>query len=104
MGIIWVTLIAANRIPKDSIIDDYLWIVLSCHAAIALGKIGDKRAVDPLIQVLKGKDWPVVRCAAAGALGELGDKRAIGPLTQASNDSEINVRLAAENALKKINN
>lgn len=37
MGIIWVALIAANQVPKDAPID--LWIVLSCHAAIALGTL-----------------------------------------------------------------
>lgn len=37
MGIIWVALIAANQVAKDAPID--LWIVLSCHAAIALGTL-----------------------------------------------------------------
>jgi PiT family inorganic phosphate transporter len=35
MGIIWVALIATNQVTKDAPID--LWIVLSCHTAIALG-------------------------------------------------------------------
>jgi PiT family inorganic phosphate transporter len=37
MGIIWVALIASNVVTKDAPID--LWIVLSCHAAIALGTL-----------------------------------------------------------------
>lgn len=37
MGIIWVALIATNQVTKDAPID--LWIVLSCHAAIALGTL-----------------------------------------------------------------
>ena len=37
MGIIWVALIATNQVAKDAPID--LWIVLSCHAAIALGTL-----------------------------------------------------------------
>lgn len=37
MGIIWVALIATNQVAKNAPID--LWIVLSCHAAIALGTL-----------------------------------------------------------------
>lgn len=37
MGIIWVALIASNQVAKDAPIA--LWIVLSCHAAIALGTL-----------------------------------------------------------------
>jgi inorganic phosphate transporter, PiT family len=37
MGIIWVALLAANKVSKDDPIA--LWIVLSCQAAIALGTL-----------------------------------------------------------------
>ena len=38
MGIIWVALIAVGKVPSES--DDmHLWIVLSCHAAIAMGTL-----------------------------------------------------------------
>jgi HEAT repeat protein len=47
-------------------------------AAIALGKIGDKRAVELLIKILEGD--VEVDVEAAIALGDLGDKRALGPL------------------------
>ncbi len=40
-------------------------------AAEALGKIGDNRAVEPLISILKGKDWSMSRYAAR-ALKDLG--------------------------------
>jgi len=42
---------------------------------ILLSKLRDKRAVEPLIQVLADKD-PVVRIQAAYALGCIGDERA----------------------------
>ncbi len=42
-----------------------------CHAAEALGKIGDARAVEPLIAALKDSDEDV-RQAAAEARGRLG--------------------------------
>lgn len=55
-------------------------------AAEALGKIGDARAVEPLIQALKGKEYDV-REAAAAALGMIGDARAVEPLVQALKDN-----------------
>lgn len=49
-------------------------------AARTLGKIGDARAVEPLIQALKeDSDWSV-RHEAVEALGEIGDAREIEPL------------------------
>ena len=53
------------------------------YAACALGEIGDKRAVEPLIEMLSYEDgaenvpWDVVK-----ALGEIGDKRAGEPLIE----------------------
>lgn len=37
MGIIWVALYAMGKVTRDS--DPALWIVLSCHAAIAMGTL-----------------------------------------------------------------
>jgi|GEM_PF-1924310 len=48
-------------------------------AAIALGLIRDRRAVDHLIPMLKDEDMMVLQ-AAARALGFIGDLRAVGPL------------------------
>lgn len=49
------------------------------NAARALGKLGDKRAVKPLIQCLQDSDY-YVREAAAQSLEMLGDSQAISPL------------------------
>ncbi|HIK44555.1 MAG TPA: HEAT repeat domain-containing protein [Leptolyngbyaceae cyanobacterium M65_K2018_010] len=49
------------------------------NAARALGKLGDRQAVPPLIQCLTCPDY-YVREAAAQALEQLGDPRAIQPL------------------------
>ena len=46
-------------------------------AAWALGEIGDKRAVDPLIEVMQGDNEYAVRTAAATSLGQIKDQRAI---------------------------
>jgi HEAT repeat protein len=70
------------------------------EAAIeALVKIGDARAVGPLIAVLK--DWRV-RTMAASALGELGDPRAVEPLIAVLKEGEGDSRLAAAAALGQL--
>ncbi len=51
-------------------------------AAEALGKMGDRRAVEPLIKLLSDRYYNV-RGSAAWALGELGDRRAVEPLLSA---------------------
>lgn len=46
-------------------------------AVSALGELRDKRAVEPLIQVMQTDDVYAVRTAAATALGQLKDSRAV---------------------------
>ena len=50
-------------------------------AAAALGKLGDTRAVGPLLDLLRDEDAQV-RASAAGALGPLGDPRALPALRE----------------------
>jgi HEAT repeat protein len=68
-------------------------------AARALGRIGDPRAVEPLIAALKEEDG---RSSAARAPGEIGDARAVEPLIFALKDEDIGVRSAAAKALDEI--
>jgi HEAT repeat protein len=49
-------------------------------AVKVLGKIGDSRAVEPLIKALGGDDRGGVGLLAAYALGDIGDSRAVEPL------------------------
>jgi len=71
-------------------------------AALALGKIGDARAVEPLIEMLnKDEDWYVRSCVAE-ALGDIGDARAVEVLTEALSDEDFSVQTAAQEALGKI--
>jgi HEAT repeat protein len=59
-------------------------------AARVLGRIGDTRAVEPLIAALKDEDDDV-RGSAAGALGMIGDTRAVEILIESlNNDDSIN--------------
>lgn len=71
------------------------------EAAIALGRIGDARAVEPLIQTLKDQ-YDYVRREAAYALGIIGDARAVEPLIQALGDEDSYVRGDAAEALAKV--
>jgi inorganic phosphate transporter, PiT family len=68
MGIIWVALIASHQVAKDAPID--LWIVLSCHAAIALGTLfGGWRIVKTMGQkITKLKPFEGFCAETAGAL------------------------------------
>ena len=64
----------SNFIPA---LEDVHWDVRR-GAAGALGKIGDERAIEPLIQAPEDIHCDVRR-QAAEALGEIGDKRAAEP-------------------------
>lgn len=72
------------------------------RAAAALGKIGDARAVEPLIKALvNNPSW--VRWDVAIALGKIGDERAVEPLINAlKKDTASNVRKCIVQALGKI--
>ena len=48
-------------------------------------------------------DYSDIRKEAAIALGLLGSEKALGPLTQSLDDSDIEVRIASQKALNKIN-
>ncbi|OEU68359.1 MAG: hypothetical protein BBJ57_10405 [Desulfobacterales bacterium PC51MH44] len=61
------------------------WCGPRSEAAVALGKIKDKRAFKALIMVLREKGYHCLIEKSAWALSELGDKRAIEPLKSAIN-------------------
>ncbi len=54
--------------------------IVQRDAAFVLGKIGDTRAVEPLILALNDKEW--LGRSAVSALGNIGDTRAIEPIIQ----------------------
>jgi hypothetical protein len=69
------------------------------EAIRALGKIGDRRSVDPLVQELKDGD-PRIRATSAEALGTIGLKtKAAIPLLATLKDSDSTVKSNAEKAL-----
>jgi HEAT repeat protein len=70
----------AAVVPLIDVLKDDDYITRMC-AADALGRIGDRRAVEPLIAALRNKDeHPGVRASAIEALGKIADERAIVPL------------------------
>ena len=75
----------------------------SMVAAEVLGKIGDARAVEPLISAFKDEsEVQHVRKAAVEALGKIGDARAVEPLVVALRDGEGWQRKATSEALGRI--
>jgi len=74
------------------------------NAAAALGDIGDKSAVLPLIEVIKKDNNISVRMYAAQSLGKLKDERAVEPLIAVlKNETESSVvRFMAAGALGEI--
>ncbi len=73
-------------------------------AAHALGKIGDSRAVMPLIQVLRnGKQPQAVQASVSMSLGKIGDPRAKRVLTHLNGSPQNWPQQVANAALQKIN-
>ena len=70
------------------------------EAVWALGQIGDKRAVEPLISCLD--DDCLMKELAARSLGEIGDQAALNPLIELLEDDNLDVRGSAAKALGKI--
>lgn len=75
---------------------------LRMNAAIALGTLGDKRAIKHLIQALKDSS-PKVRRAAAIALGILGANEAVKYLVERLDDENADVVIASLEALRDLN-
>ncbi|MCK4735562.1 MAG: HEAT repeat domain-containing protein, partial [Methanophagales archaeon] len=72
------------------------------NAVMALGSIGDAKAVEPLKEALKRDKNEHVRVNTVDALGSIGDAKAVEPLIEALKGENVNVRLNALIALGKI--
>ena len=70
-------------------------------AAGALGRIGDAKAVDPLIKALNDEHEPV-RYTVTGALGRISDIKAVDPLINALKDEYESMRWKAAEALGRM--
>jgi hypothetical protein len=74
---------------------------LGPKAALALGRMHEERALEPLVGSLRDRKVEI-RLAAAKALGELGDGRAVEPLSRALDDEYAGVRDSARQAIGMI--
>ena len=73
------------------------------HAVVALGDLGDPKAVPVLVKALKDKHANV-RVSAADALGKIGDQAALPALTEAQSDTEatqVNAPTTVEAAARR---
>jgi HEAT repeat protein len=71
------------------------------RAALMLGKLGDPRAVEPLIRALDAPGFQTPLYAAQ-SLGKLGDPRAIEPLLSMVESHNDKMREAAQQALIRL--
>ncbi len=69
-------------------------------ASFVVSQMGEV-AVEPLLLTLQD-DNPVIRARAASALGDIGFARVVRPLRDLMNDRDVQVRRAAEEAIRKI--
>jgi HEAT repeat protein len=76
-------------------------LIVRGRAALMLGKIGDSRAVEPLIRALDAPGFQTPLYAAQ-SLGKLGDPRAIEALIRVMESHNDKTREAAQEALEKL--
>lgn len=88
------SLISLVRDPNED-------LIARARAALMLGKLGDQRAVDPLIEALDAPGHQA-RVNAAQSLGKLGNKRAIPPLLRIVQTEQDTFRDAARDALLRL--
>jgi len=89
----------AVRALMNAVQNDYEDLIVRGRAALMLGKIGDHRAVEPLIRALDAPGYQT-KLNAAEALGRLGDSRAIEPLAMLASTNSGRASDAAQEALR----
>jgi len=97
-----LTALGVEAVPETITVARHRLHFVRMAAASALGKIGDRRAVAPLADLLaRDTDWEV-REMAAYSLGQLGGPEAVARLIKAMSDPEPEVHKAAAWALGKV--
>lgn len=91
----------AVRALMNTVQNEYEDLIVRGRAALMLGKLGDARAVDPLIRALDAPGFQTP-LNAVQALGKLGDVRAIEPLLMIAANGTDKTREAALEALTRL--
>jgi len=91
----------AIRALMSTVQNNHEDLIVRGRAALMLGKIGDSRAVDPLVRALDAPGFQTPMYAAQ-ALGRIGDQRAIEPLMSVATTRKDKIQKAAINALRKL--
>lgn len=93
----------------DGLIDTTRWegsdreaVSVRTSAARALGGLGPRAAVDPLVHLLRHDESKSVRFTAAQALGAVGDTRAVPALVEALEDDDATVQVWAAFSLGRL--
>jgi HEAT repeat protein len=81
--------------------NDFEDVIVRGKAALMLGKVGDERAVLPLIKALTAPGYQTP-LHAVESLGLLGDTRAIQPLLSVAEQSKDRLHEAAIHALRRL--
>ena len=91
----------ATRALIRTVENEYEDLIVRGRAALMLGKMGDTRAVGPLIRALDAPGYQTPLYAVQ-SLGLLGDPRAIDPLRGIAENSKDKLRDAAVMALRRL--
>jgi hypothetical protein len=88
--------------PKG--MDEDTWREKRRDAARELGDLGDKKAVDPLLEIVQAERFDAILEIAIQSLGKLGDNKAVPVLQRIADDPSIEtyVRDTAREALRKL--
>ncbi len=101
-------MMALGEMREKAAVDPILGILtkdyppVKASATIALGKIGDERAVEVLRKEMKDGDSEYVKGGSAIALGRIGDESSVPYLIDRLRDPKIRVRSSAALALGEI--
>lgn len=73
---------------------------MQMDAAVALGKLNSKKAIEPLIEAVNNPNYyPDVRVYAIQSLAKIGGKKASKTLQEATRDGDESVRETAKSML-----
>jgi len=91
-------------LKKPKGMDEDIWREKRRDDARELGDLGEKKAVDPLLEIVQAERFDAILEIAIQSLGKLGDAKAVPALQRIADDPSIEtyVRDTAREALRKL--